>query len=319
MAVDYYEPNKTSHRVTGKIFILAANGMESPKLLLLSASDKFPRGLVNSSDMVGRNLMDHPSNSLAFEADEDLWLGRGHQSPSPINTLRDGAFRSEHATFRLDFTNISQARAAAEALIAEGVYGPELDKQLRHRAARQVSVKSVTEVPPNPKNRVVLSDQRDALGIPKPKVFYSFDDYLQRVMQVAATHFLRIAAAMGGVNIKPSKPGVYDNNQHITGTMSMGDDPTNSVVDRFGRAHDHENLFIVGTGVMPTPPPRSAAATASISKPRNRSSSRAPIAATAWPCLASSRSTAARPQNSSAITRRASPIAALCPDGTSIF
>jgi choline dehydrogenase-like flavoprotein len=38
----------------------------------------------------------------------------------------------------------------------------------------------------------------------------------------------------------------------MTGTLSMGDDPADSVTDRQGRAHDHENLFMVGTGVMPT-------------------------------------------------------------------
>lgn len=57
---------------------------------------------------------------------------------------------------------------------------------------------------------------------------------------------------MGGANLRPSKEGAFDNNQHITGTMSMGDDPRSSVVDRFGRTHDHENLFIASTGVMPT-------------------------------------------------------------------
>src|SRR6185312_3531380 len=103
----YYDPDKASYRVTGKTFIVAANGIESPRLLLLSASDKFPKGLANSSDMVGRNLMDHPSTSLTFDADEEVWLGRGPQSPSSINTMRDGAFRSEHAPYRLDFTNIS--------------------------------------------------------------------------------------------------------------------------------------------------------------------------------------------------------------------
>ena len=140
-AVHYYDPNKSSTRVSGKIFILAANGIESPKLLLMSASDKFPNGVANSSGTVGRNLMDHPSSSLTFDADEELWLGRGPQSPSSINTFRDGAFRSERAAFRLDFTNISQVRTAAEDLIKAGVYGPELDRQLRYRAARQVNVK----------------------------------------------------------------------------------------------------------------------------------------------------------------------------------
>ena len=81
VAVHYYDPDKSSHRVTGKTFILAANGIESPKLLLLSASDKYPNGLANSSGMVGRNLMDHPSTSLTFDADEELWLGRGPAEP----------------------------------------------------------------------------------------------------------------------------------------------------------------------------------------------------------------------------------------------
>ena len=88
-----------------------------------------------------------------FDADEELWLGRGLQSPSSINTFRDGTFRSGHAAFRLDFTNISQARSAAEALIKEGVFGPELEKQLRYRAARQVNVKDVLEVLPHPENQ----------------------------------------------------------------------------------------------------------------------------------------------------------------------
>ncbi|HSU04830.1 MAG TPA: GMC family oxidoreductase, partial [Acetobacteraceae bacterium] len=83
-AVHYFDPDKVSQRATGKTFVLAANGIESPKLLLLSASEKFPSGLANSSGMVGRNLMDHPSTSLSFDAEEELWLGRGPQSPSSI-------------------------------------------------------------------------------------------------------------------------------------------------------------------------------------------------------------------------------------------
>src|ERR1700736_2902249 len=59
-AVPYHDPDKNSSRVIGRVFILAANGIESPKLLLLSASDKYPKGLANSSATVGRNLMDHP-------------------------------------------------------------------------------------------------------------------------------------------------------------------------------------------------------------------------------------------------------------------
>ncbi len=252
VAVHYYAPDKTSHRVTGKQFILAANGIESPKLLLLSASDKYPNGLANSSGMVGRNLMDHPSTSLTFYADEELWLGRGPQSPSSINTLRDGAFRSQHAAYRLDFTNISQVWSVTDALIAEGVYGPDFEKQLRWRAARQVNVKNVLEVLPDPANRITLSSEKDAMGIPKPEAHYSIADYTRRGAETSKADFARIAALMGGTGLRYSADGQFANNQHITGTMGMGNDAATSVVDGFGRTHDHENLFICSTGVMPT-------------------------------------------------------------------
>jgi choline dehydrogenase-like flavoprotein len=251
-AMRYFDPDKNTHRVTGKTFVLAANGIETPKLLLLSTGDKFPNGVANSSGMVGRHLMDHPSTSLTFYAEEELWLGRGPQSPSSINTRRDGTFRTEHAAYRIDFTNINQVYNVTQTLIAEGVYGAELEKQVRYRTAHQVSVKNVLEVLPDPDNRITLSSQKDALGIPKPEAHYSIAEYTRRGAEASKADFTRIAELMGGTGLRFSKEGVFANNQHITGTLSMGDDPKTSVVDRFGRSHDHENLFMVGTGVMPT-------------------------------------------------------------------
>ncbi|GAB2905766.1 GMC family oxidoreductase [Paralcaligenes sp. KSB-10] len=251
-AVHYYDPNKTSHRVTGKTFILAANGIESPKLLLISTSDKYPKGLANSSDMVGRHLMDHPSTSITFDADEELWLGRGPQSPNSINTMRDGAFRSEYSAYRLDFTNISRVLGATQALIDAGVYGIELEKRLRHSAAFEMSLKNVLEVLPHPENRITISAEKDAMGIPKPEAHYSIDNYTRKGAEVSGKDFARIAELMGGTNLRYSKEGSFANNQHITGTMSMGMDPKTSVVDSYGRTHDHENLFIASTGIMPT-------------------------------------------------------------------
>lgn len=248
----YYDPDKGSHRVTAKTFIVAANGIESPRLLLLSTSDKFPKGLANSTDMVGRHLMDHPSTSLTFDADEDMWLGRGPQSPSSIGLMRDGAFRAEHAPYRLDFTNISRVDGATRALLAAGVYGDEFARRLRHSAARELNVKNVLEVLPDPDHRITLSDRKDAMGIPKPEAHYSIDDYTRKGHERSKRDFARIAELLGGTNLRPSKEGDFANNQHICGTLSMGVDPKISVCDQWARAHDHENLYFAGTGVLPT-------------------------------------------------------------------
>ena len=91
--------------------------------------------------------------------------------------MRDGPFRKEHAPYRLDFTNISRVDGATRSLIAQGVYGIEFEKRLRHSAAHELNVKNVLEVLPNPEHRITLSDQKDAMGIPKPQAHYSIDDY----------------------------------------------------------------------------------------------------------------------------------------------
>ncbi len=252
VGVHYYDQDKQIHKVTGKTFIVAANGIETPRLLLLSKSEKFPNGVANARDMVGRHLMDHPSTSLTFDADEDVWLGRGPQSPSSINTMRDGAFRSTHAPYRLDFTNISRVDGATRSLLGEGVYGVEFDKRLRHAAAREMNVKNVLEVLPDPERRILLSDQKDALGLPKPMTHYSIDDYTRAGHERSTQDFKRIAELMGGTNLRPSKEGDFANNQHICGTVSMGTDPKVSVCDGWGRTYDHENLFLAGTGLLPT-------------------------------------------------------------------
>ena len=252
VAANYYDPDKGSHRVTGKVFIVAANGIESPRLLLLSASDAFPNGLANSTDMVGRHLMDHPSTSLTFDGDEELWLGRGPQSPSSINTMRDGAFRSEHAPYRLDFTNISRVDSTTSSLVAAGVYGDAFAQRLRFSAGHELSVKNVLEVLPDPERRITLGPEKDQMGLPKPMTHYSIDDYTRKGHLRSQQDFRAIAELLGGTNLRFSAEGSFANNQHICGTLSMGTDPKVSVCDEWGRAHDHENLYLAGTGVLPT-------------------------------------------------------------------
>ncbi|MGE3295075.1 MAG: FAD-dependent oxidoreductase, partial [Geminicoccaceae bacterium] len=119
-AVRYLDPQGTEHRVTGRYFVLAANGIEIPKLLLMSD------GVANSSDHVGRNLMDHPGSSITFLSSEPLWSGRGPQRNSFIEGMRDGAFRSEYAAAKMNVGNYNRIRQVTEELIERGVYGAAL-------------------------------------------------------------------------------------------------------------------------------------------------------------------------------------------------
>jgi len=250
-AVHYKKPDGTSHRVTGKYFVLAANAIEIPKLMLISANEKHPKGIGNSSDQVGRNLMGHPGTSVSFLANEDLWAGRGPVEMSSIIDLRDGSFRSHYAAKKLQLNNMAQSMHAAQAALKMGLVGKNLDQEIRQRAARMVNIQSFHEMLPHPGNRIVPSgSQNDALGIPRPEITFSIDNYVKKSALNTHEIYAEIASMFKGKEVVFNDN--FSPNNHIMGTTVMGTDPRDSVVDANCRTHDHENLFIASSSVMPS-------------------------------------------------------------------
>jgi glucose dehydrogenase len=94
VAVRYRRPDGSDHRISARRIVLAANGIEIPKLMLMSATERLPDGVGNSSDQVGRNLMDHPGVGVSFLWDRPVFPGRGPVEMTSVVSLRDGAFRS---------------------------------------------------------------------------------------------------------------------------------------------------------------------------------------------------------------------------------
>lgn len=249
-AVHYKKPDGTSQRITGKYFVLAANGIEIPKLMLISNSETHPNGVGNNSNQVGRNLMDHPGTSVSFLANEELWPGRGPIEMSAIINMRDGAFRSDYAAKKLYLSNRGQVSFAAKMALHMGLVGKKLDQEIRYRSAHTVQLHSLHEMLPNPENRIVPSSQRDVLGIPQPEITYSVRNYVKNSAKKTRAVFAELAAMFGGTEV--SFNDQFTSNHHIMGTTIMGTDPRNSVVDAHCRSHDHDNLFIASSSVMPS-------------------------------------------------------------------
>ncbi|CAB3757338.1 GMC family oxidoreductase [Paraburkholderia solisilvae] len=250
-AVHYKDPNGNSTRVTGKLFVLAANGIETPKLMLISTSDAFPRGIGNRSDQVGRNLMGHPGTGVTFLANESLWPGRGPMEMTSVVNFRDGAFRAQYAAKKLQVSNATPTLAITSALLASGLTGAEIDRQIRDRAARLVTISSYHETLPDPQNRIVPSaEHKDALGIARPEIYYSIGDYVKQSAADTHAQYAQIAVLFGGTEV--AFDDTFAPNPHLMGTTIMGRDAADSVVDADCRAHDHANLFIAGGSVMPS-------------------------------------------------------------------
>ena len=250
--VTYKSPDKSETNVTGRMYVIAANGIETPKLLLLSKSEMAPNGVANSSDLVGRHLSDHPEARVSAIAANPYQGSRGPLQLSGIDQVREGDFRSERSAMRLQIgQSTGSPQNVAATMITQGIVGEALFKGIGQTAPYQVFLASMLEQLPDPNNRVELDEtQTDALGIPRPKLTYSIGDYTNRGWEEANKLHQQMLDAVGATNIVFSEAlgGVG----HLMGTTMMGNDPANSVTDATGRTHDHPNLYLAGSGLFPT-------------------------------------------------------------------
>ncbi len=259
------------------IVILAANAFENPKILLNSKYTVVENGqniektVANSSDQVGRNLMDHMVMLTWGLFPDPIYSYRGPGSTTNISSFRDGNFRSEFSAWISPLDNWGWAWPAfspgsdLSEFLNEGLFGKDLKEALAYRLSRQVLFHFEIEQLPNPNNRVTINDQYlDVLGIPRPVVNYELTEYEMRAMEQAKLASDQMFARLGIEDF--TKYNATDNNTfvyngvrysyngagHIVGTHRMGNDKTDSVTDSYCKAWDHPNLYIVGAGNMTT-------------------------------------------------------------------
>jgi glucose dehydrogenase len=281
-------PQTGSGSVRAKIYVIAANPIETARLLLMSTnSGRTKKGVANSSDMVGRHLMDHPYYVVYGLAPKPLFPYRGPLITSGIGDLCDGPFRANRAAFRvdignegwnirgdpnrttLDFVNGMNESNLNPGPATEALLGKKLVQKLNDILTRQFRVGFLIEQSPDRDNRVTLSKEfKDGLGLPRPEISYNISDYTKKGF-VAAFRMKNLIFKKMGITDptlpKENDPANFDQQiddkivtlsyigaGHIMGTVRMGDDRTKSVVDKLQCSHDHRNLYLVGSGTFPT-------------------------------------------------------------------
>ena len=250
-ALHWFDANRQSHRITGRAFVLACNGVETPRLLLMTTDDRNKRGIANSSDQVGRNMMDHSGLHATFLADEPLWAGRGPAQSSCMVGFRDGPFRSKYSANKIILDNLNEVTSATMTALSKGLVGKELDDEIRRRAARFVDLSISLEPLPSPENRLTLSTTRkDPLGLPCPDIYYDVGAYVRTGAAHVSEQLKHIGSLFGATEFQISK--TFNANNHIMGGTIMGADHRTSVVDGNCRTYDHENLWLPGGGPIPS-------------------------------------------------------------------
>jgi len=226
----------------GKRYVLAANGIENPGLLLRSGLD---------GPAVGRFLFDHGHTTVTVTLRRELEPGVGNTLATGLTeAFREGGFRARRSAAILSPFNPG---TPIGPLVSAGVVAREDGKAVRSGAIsrwrRTVPFDMLTEDLPRPDRRVTLSPNRDSFGLPLNRTAYPPPGPYERAGIEAAVAGMRERLAPLGVEAIEAAPGPQGG--HLMGTCRMGP-PGKGVVDAEMRHLEVENLFVAGSSAFPT-------------------------------------------------------------------
>lgn len=252
----YYDAEGQLREERATIVVLAANGVGTPRLLLNSRSAAFPDGLANRSGLVGKNLMFHPFAAVAGVFDDLLDSFYG---PIGSSLFSHEFYETDERRGFLRGYGLQAVRQAGPAGVALGGFigqrvpwGADHHRVMSERVSHVVNLGVVGEDFPEVQNEVVLDPVlTDSNGIPAPRVRYRLSENSERMVDHGVARAREVLEAAGAHEIQVNRV-LRSSGWHLLGTTRMGDDPARSVVDRWGRAHDVRNLFVVDGSVFTT-------------------------------------------------------------------
>jgi choline dehydrogenase-like flavoprotein len=238
-----------------RLVCVAGNSIESPRLLLNSASTMFPDGLANSSGQVGRNYMRHTTASVFGIFNKEVNMYRGTTMAGIVeDEAKNDPSRGFVGGYHME--TIALGLPFMAAFLDPGAWGPEFTElmdQYEHMAGMWI----VGEDMPRETNRITLHPtEKDQFGQPIPNVHY--DDHPNDIAM--RNHGFKQGSAIyesvGATRVVETPP--YPST-HNLGTNRMSEKPTDGVVNKWGQAHDITNLFVsdgsqftTGAGENPT-------------------------------------------------------------------
>ena len=223
-----------------KLVCIAGNAIETPRLLLNSASSQFSDGLANTSGQVGKNYMRHTTGSVYAIFDQPVRMYRG---TTMAGIITDESINDPSRGFvgGYELETLSLGLPFMAAFLEPGAWGRDFASALEqydHMAGMWI----VGEDMPQESNAVTLhAEDKDQWGLPTPNVH--FDDHGNDVAMRNHAYKAGTAVydAVGARRVFETPP--YPST-HNLGTCRMSENPREGVCNRFGQTHDIANLFI---------------------------------------------------------------------------
>ncbi|OJU85053.1 MAG: hypothetical protein BGO11_15660 [Solirubrobacterales bacterium 70-9] len=247
----YYDRHGQLHEVLAKVVVVCANGLGSPRLLLMSTSPRFPDGLANSSGMVGKNLMTHVQTMVIghfedrIDAHQGAWGGavatRQFYDGDPKGDFKRGFMM---AAMR-GYPPLTTALQVAP-------WGPAHHEAMERHLNHEGVIWVCGDDEPELTNQVTLDwENTDAYGLPGVVTDYTLSDNSRAMSKQMVARASELCEAAGADSVRDLG---FDTllGWHLLGTVRMGDDPETSVVNADNRAHDVPNLYVVDGSSFPT-------------------------------------------------------------------
>lgn len=233
------------------LVVVAGFAMETPRLLLASATSAHGRGLGNSSGLLGKGLYSHAACTVfgrfPEQTDNHLGVSGGQLVCQDRYGKQQGAgfiggyqWLIAHALRPNDLLGIAGGRP--------DLFGAALTRFMAEDASHVGSMTLVGESLPLAQNGVELTEGRDGFGMPLARVVHRFDDNAVRLHAHGTAEGQEILRAAGATSVWQG-PMV---GMHLLGGAAMGRDPAYSVTDEFGVLHDVANLVVAGPSLFPT-------------------------------------------------------------------
>ena len=246
---------KESMVFNAKIVFLCASAMASSAILMQSKSERFPNGLGNDSDQLGRNIMDHQLGvgaSGSFDGFEDKYY-KGRK-PNGVYIPR---FRNLDTNTKKDYLRGfgyqgGASRGNWEEAIAEHAFGKDLKEAVLKPGGWTMGIMGFGEVLPYEENRFTLDyDNLDEWGLPTLTFDAEFKDNEWKMREDMKAQAVAMLEQAGFKNVNAyDNPGALGLGIHEMGTARMGRDPKTSVLNGYNQVHACPNVFVTDGSFM---------------------------------------------------------------------
>ncbi len=235
-----------AHHQRARAVAVAGYSIETPRLLLLSTSRRFPDGLGNDHDQVGRYLMVQGAPQTAGRFADEI---RMYKAPPPEVSSEQFYETDPTKPYKRGWSiqTVSPLPITwAEHVTAQGHWGEPLREYMRDYV-HWATLGALCEFLPQARNRVTLADEVDRHGLPVAHFAYSQGDNDKQLMKAAQASMERILHAAGAQEVITI--GRY---AHLVGGARMAHKPEQGVIDADHRIFGTPNVFIVDGSTLPT-------------------------------------------------------------------